>query len=298
MSTSVPSTRSPPMVSAGDLKIAMWTLSTISTLFLCSRFIVRIRSKGRLMFKDYSLVLALPMLFVALGLLHNIVDALYQLEGSVLDPTHQTEFRASGDPQRLTTVIELLWIVIYCVKLCFLTQFKLYRPPYAYVNANLTKFYWATTMICTGALVWTILVPVILCPNPVISFPVFLIRLAKLPRPQALIDGGFKTLSLFAMIVAAMRLSYQYDTETKRINYIAVIFWLVIEANVALIMASITSYRSLLVDHLKKTGRINKVRLSHELESNHSRQAPRWRALTRAEMPRPMPSLSLHSNAV
>ncbi|PVI04084.1 hypothetical protein DM02DRAFT_651894 [Periconia macrospinosa] len=298
MSSPSTPTRSSPIVLATTFQITMWTLSIISTLFLASRFAIRVSAKGRLMLKDYSLVFAIPMLFIAAGLLHTILAALYQLEDPVLDIAHQNAFRTAGNTSRLTAVIELLWIVIYCVKFCFLAQFKLYRPPYAYVNAYLTKSYWVMVAICAVSLVFTIIVPIVLCPNQehcryaeqsgnsawevivtvldiitdllVIILPIFLIRLAKTPLLHALIDGAFKTLSIFAIIIAVIRLALQYDTKSRHVNYITVIYLLVIEATIALIMASITSYRTVLLDYLKKTGRIQKVKLSNGLEEPRS----------------------------
>lgn len=141
----------------------MWALSVVATLFVLSRFAIRVSVKGRLVMKDYPLVLAVPVLFIALGLLQTILPAVLQMG----DQFHGTDTAHSIDlsTSRLTAIIEMLWIVIYCVKFCFLAQFKLYRPPYAYVNVNLTRCYWVMMVVCFVAFVLTIVVPAILCPN-------------------------------------------------------------------------------------------------------------------------------------
>jgi hypothetical protein len=61
----------------------------------------------------------------------------------------------------------------------------------------------------------------------------------------------FKCLSIFAIASAACRLAFQYNTEARRIDYVSLTLWLVIEAAVAVIAASISSYRVVVLDYLK-----------------------------------------------
>jgi uncharacterized membrane protein len=68
---------------------------------------------------------------------------------------------------------------------------------------------------------------------------------------HAAINTLFKSLSVFAMASAACRLGLQYNTETRRIDYVSLTFWLLIEAAVAVIAASISSYRVVVLDYLK-----------------------------------------------
>lgn len=60
----------------------------------------------------------------------------------------------------------------------------------------------------------------------------------------------FKGLSIFNIVVAAVRLAIQWDKEERRIQYVSVAFLLVVEVTVAIIMVSISSYRVLFLDRL------------------------------------------------
>jgi hypothetical protein len=134
----------------------------LSALFLASRFVVRFWKKGQLVLSEYFLIIALLALFVGTGLLHSTRDELYQLSSA--EPFGNTQPRAHTAP-RFTAAIELLWVTIYCVKASFLAQFKFHKPLYAYVSPRLTRYYWAAIAICGSALLFTIVVPIVVCPN-------------------------------------------------------------------------------------------------------------------------------------
>ncbi|KAF2465613.1 uncharacterized protein BDR25DRAFT_239503 [Lindgomyces ingoldianus] len=172
----------------------------------------------------------------------------------------------------------MLWTTIYCVKFCFLAQFKFHKPPYAYVSKHLTRYYWSSIGICSAAVLVTLIQPIILCPNSdrcryfrdastvslemtvtaldiitdifVISIPISLIYMANFTRLHTIINACFKCLSIFPIVVATARLALQYRAETRNINYIWVTFLLVVEAATAMIMASISSYRVVIIDYL------------------------------------------------
>jgi hypothetical protein len=132
------------------LQITIWALCVVSTFFLGSRLAIRMSRKGRILVYDYFLIAALPMLFMASGLLSTHADPDLSFHGSTF---------------RLTAAIEVLWIAIYCVKFCFLAQFKFYKPPYAYVNVHLTRYYWTTVCIYSAGFLFTIIQPIVLCPS-------------------------------------------------------------------------------------------------------------------------------------
>lgn len=132
-----------------------------ATLFLASRVALRIWKRGKLTVGDYILVASLPMLFTASGLLHSVSNAIYSIDG----PGTYASSDWNLVPQRLTAAIELLWIAIYCVKMCFLAQLKFYKPPYAYVNVQLTRYYWATVGLCSMGFMFTVSQPIVLCPD-------------------------------------------------------------------------------------------------------------------------------------
>ena len=74
--------------------------------------------------------------------------------------------------------------------------------------------------------------------------------MANLTRSHAIINWSFKSLSIFATIVAATRLALQYNAHADRIQYVTLVFLLVVETAVAIIMASISSYRAVVLDQL------------------------------------------------
>lgn len=116
------------------------------------------------MTNDYFLVAALPALYLGTGLLQSTVGTLYVSRTDLASARGYLAHPASAVP-RLTAAIELLWLSIYCVKACFLAQFKFNEPPYAYVSTHLTRYYWALIGICTTAYLFTFVQPIILCPD-------------------------------------------------------------------------------------------------------------------------------------
>lgn len=66
-------------------------------------------------------------------------------------------------------------------------------------------------------------------------------------RFQTVMHAGFKCLSVFMIAVGITRLVMQYDSQTRRIDHLWTAFWLVTEAVVALVMASVTSWRHVLL---------------------------------------------------
>lgn len=112
------------------------------------------------MLNDYFLVAALPLLYIGVGLLQATSTALFSFGaqtsplGAVVPP---------NTARQLTAAIELLWIVIFSVKLCFLAQFKFHKPPYAYVSVRLTRYYWACITLCVIGGLYAIIQPIVLC---------------------------------------------------------------------------------------------------------------------------------------
>jgi hypothetical protein len=114
------------------------------------------------MANDYFLVVALPALYIGAGLLQSCFKVLLLYESSMWQADQEIRRAAP----RLTASIEMLWITIYCVKFCFLAQFKFHKPPYAYVSIYLTRYYWASIGISAAALLFTLIQPLILCSSP------------------------------------------------------------------------------------------------------------------------------------
>jgi hypothetical protein len=75
--------------------------------------------------------------------------------------------------------------------------------------------------------------------------------MANLTSPHAIINTTFKSLSACTIAIASTRLVYQHNAKYDRIDYLQLTFWLVVEAAIALIAASIASYRVVVLDYFK-----------------------------------------------
>jgi len=83
----------------------------------------------------------------------------------------------------------------------------------------------------------------------VVSIPVVLIRMANFTLLRAALNAGFKSLSVFVIAVAVTRLAFLCDRRSQN-DQIAIILWLMVEANVAIVAASVSSYRVVVLDYL------------------------------------------------
>ncbi|KAH6633138.1 hypothetical protein C7974DRAFT_165700 [Boeremia exigua] len=84
------------------------------------------------------------------------------------------------------------------------------------------------------------------------SIPVMLIRMANFTMSRAIVNTTFKSLSAFVVTIAITRLAFLCDAESQNADYTTTIFWLMVEAAVALIAASVSSYRVVLLDVICK----------------------------------------------
>ena len=88
----------------------------------------------------------------------------------------------------------------------------------------------------------------------VISIPVSLIWMANFTISRAIINTSFKSLSILTVAFASCRLAFQYDSKARSVDYVSLSFWLAAEAAVAVIAASISSYRIVVLDYLTELG--------------------------------------------
>jgi hypothetical protein len=141
----------------------MWTLCAVALLFLASRFAVRASTKGRLMGNDYFLVAAVPFLLAGCSLLQSVILQLSWIEDTIISQDGAALSQHTDASRRLVAAMVLIWIAIYCVKFCYLAQFKFYKPPYAYVVMALTRYYWIAIGLCSVGFLFTIVQPIVLC---------------------------------------------------------------------------------------------------------------------------------------
>jgi hypothetical protein len=94
--------------------------------------------------------------------------------------------------------------------------------------------------------------------------------MANFTRSHTMINAWFKSLSVCTIAMAATRLALQYDGSSHHIRYVTLTFWLVVEAAVAIIMASISSYRVVLLDYLAER------KMQHSLRSGRPKPYRPW----------------------
>ena len=115
------------------------------------------------MINDYFLIVALPTLYVGVGLLQSTMDGLYPPTDQRISELQPDDLVASDTSKRFPAAIEMLWISIFSVKFCFLAQFKFHKPPYAYVSVQLTRYYWVVISLCTIGFLYAVIQPIVIC---------------------------------------------------------------------------------------------------------------------------------------
>lgn len=88
---------------------------------------------------------------------------------------------------------------------------------------------------------------------PVISVPVILLWRVRISLRRKLALGGVLSLSIFTIIVSIVRIAGA-DLPNGLVDSIWVNFWLQVEAAVAVVIVSITAYRSLFVSDKSSNG--------------------------------------------
>jgi hypothetical protein len=66
---------------------------------------------------------------------------------------------------------------------------------------------------------------------------------------RAALNAGFKSLSVFVVAVAVTRLAFLCGRRSQN-DQTVTILWLIVEANVAIVAASVSSYRVVVLDYM------------------------------------------------
>ncbi|KAL5453278.1 hypothetical protein PMIN06_005539 [Paraphaeosphaeria minitans] len=173
----------------------------------------------------YFLVAGAPMLLARFALLQSAIHQLYWAE-ETLTETPTALLEPTDASRRLVAAIELIWIAIYCVKACYLSQFKLYKPPVGFLFTIVQPIVLcATREQCryidgSNNRSWEVAITVvdIVTDVVVMSIPILLVHMANHVRPYTIANFVFKSLSIFSIVVAATRLALHYDSTVGRIR--------------------------------------------------------------------------------
>ncbi|MCJ1245486.1 hypothetical protein MMC30_002690 [Trapelia coarctata] len=298
----------PPAPSSYQLRIPptaftafITTFLTLAILSALSRIFLRLRYTRSLLLDDYFLLYAVLSLVAAGALTYGIKDLVYlQIYVGLgwTPPDADLIPRMLVFEKRVQAASALAWSSLYAVKFSFLFFFRtLVR------RVRGLKVLWGVVMGCVvvGAMA-SVPLAFIICANfsdeymqycsissqlaneriylatttaldiatdlLIISIPIALLYPMQLPLAQKLALGIMLCLSFFMMIIAIIRTALAPLPDNKVIDTSWLIFWEGIEATTAIIMVSLTAFRSLFgQERMRRRERERRKRKSEKRES-------------------------------
>lgn len=262
--------------------VASIVLFVLSVIFAIGRIAIRLRYQKSLAIDDAFLIFAVVCLIVALGLLFACLSSTYLLEALITgDPNVIIPADIIDQVQwfrKLSTAfLVLTFTTIFAVKFSFLFLFKsLIR------NVRNMNIYWWIVVVTTAA-VWAfgvvenflpcptfgprsltcaqgseypkalgwsaaIIVQDVLTDLMIIVIPILLLWRVQIKLQQKLALGFSLCLSIIMIITAIVQIS-GIHAPANTIDVVWEIFWQLMEACIAVIMVSLTAFRSLFVAH-------------------------------------------------
>ncbi|KAF2155458.1 hypothetical protein K461DRAFT_266730 [Myriangium duriaei CBS 260.36] len=241
-------------------QIGVGILTGIAIGCFVLRMIVRIKYQKRILLDDAFLIFAILCLCPATGILYHICYFLYLHAAASLCPQAiQEALKHYNDLLRLQqetyAYLALIWTATFSVKLCFLAFM---RPMVRHLTAT-NRYYWFIVGFTIISWAFCIVEPFANCPHfgkdaikcftssTIVSLPIILLRHTTLSKSTRFGLTTFLCLSIFMAICAVIRIAC--------INYrggeddVWEFFWQHVEGAVAVMMASITMFRTLFVPH-------------------------------------------------
>ncbi|MCJ1252195.1 hypothetical protein MMC30_009442, partial [Trapelia coarctata] len=276
------------------LQGAIGTVYGIAVLTLATRTIIRIHTRRRLYIDDAFLLFSFLCLTCATGLVFTFLRNMFISEASRVDPdaviTLEDLVKLTNSMAIVDTFLALAWTTTFCVKFSFLALFRLLIHR---VSGPITIYYWCVVGFTTITWAFIVSESFILCPyfgletirclpEPprtlslslttvitildistdvmIISIACLILRKIRIKPSQKFGIGAFLCLSV-AMILAATTRAAGY-----RLNGVLdltwEIFWQYTEAGIAVIMGSLTAFRTLFVQ--------GTLKVSHEKKPSYS----------------------------
>jgi hypothetical protein len=262
-------------------KVATNILLGIAILSVIGRVGLKIHHRRSFLADDYILFFGTACLIAGTAVLFYQLDTLYLGPAIQADPelvfyldAHDLNELIYNEIKYLDTFFSLLWTATFSVKFSFLAFF------WKLVNAaeNLRIFY-RVTIVCTF-IAWGFIIcqPFIICPyfgwrsvkcyqQPntrlynaliitgtvldiitdlmIVIIPILVLRRSPLKSRQKVAVGTFLSLSTVMIIVSITRSTKIHGPPNVPINVTWAIFWTHIEASVAIIMVSLTAFRTI-----------------------------------------------------
>ncbi|KAF2108329.1 hypothetical protein BDV96DRAFT_587616 [Lophiotrema nucula] len=267
-------------------EVLIWTFLGLSILATASRFAIRIKSRGRLVLDDYFLIPALLATCVTAPLLNKALPGIYVTEavgakGNI--SLNASDIEALAENMKWTFVYTCTsWTTIFCVKYSFLAFFHGMITP---VFIHLTRYFWFVVGYCIVTFVLCLVEPLAICHSwgkaslhqcsnqpfalimaiglvvllldiigdiMIISIPLLILSMTGLRPAQKAVLGSSLCLSVVMIVIAGIRTGEFRSGSRHQMDFLWGMFWQFIEGAVAILMASVTVYRSVFVDAHRK----------------------------------------------
>lgn len=262
-------------------QVALGVLTGLALLCFVARMTIRLKYHKKLGLDDVFLIIAAASLIASTGILYHICYFLYLHSAALLAPQvlpilldHFTELLQLHE--MVYPFLALIWTATYAVKACFLAFM---RPLVWHISRAVNWYYWFIVVFCTISWAFVVAEPFIICPyfgldavqcfsssvdnartlGPtilvtildilsdamVVSIPIIVLRSSLLSRSTKIGLGTFLCLSIVMAIFAIIRIAGFYYNGLE--DDIWEFFWQHAEGSVAVMMASVTAFRTLFV---------------------------------------------------
>ncbi|VUC29378.1 unnamed protein product, partial [Clonostachys rosea] len=265
-------------------KVSVGVLFGISMASALARAAIRLKMRQGLWLDDYLLFFAALLLIANVGFMYYICDEIYLATVVRADSTLIFQLPAAELTHMIDHAVQenaatliLAWTATFFVKFSFLAFFKMLIRQVA----GIKKYYWGIVIFTIFTWLFLICEPFILCPHfgiksltcfdqsqnllyvsmtglitgldvltdvLIVTIPIFILRRVKLRLRQKIALGAFLCLSLMMAIMAIIRVSG--ITGVAGVDIPWTFFWQFTEASVAVLMGSLTAFRTLLVGHV------------------------------------------------
>ncbi|KAK3984616.1 hypothetical protein QBC44DRAFT_353531 [Cladorrhinum sp. PSN332] len=264
-----------------EFRIALFVLAGISICFFLARMFIRIRYHKRLLLDDFFLILAACSMCAGTGLIYHISYFLYMHTAASqipeLFPYLVANYKSLlGMHTTVFPLLALMWTTIYAVKACFLVFM---RPLVWHISKWVNRYYWFIVWFCVLCWGFVVAQPFITCPYfgeeaikcfaynvdkgrsfaliilvtvldivtdlMVVSLPIIILRRSRLSAATKFGLGVFLSLSIVMCIFAAVRAGGYHYNNVEDDTW--AFFWMQAEGVVAIMMASLTAFRTLFI---------------------------------------------------
>ncbi|KAI1384154.1 uncharacterized protein F4822DRAFT_62673 [Hypoxylon trugodes] len=262
-------------------QVAVGVLTGLALCCFIARMAIRLTYQKQLRLDDAFLLLAAACLCAATGILYHICYFLYLHSAALYVPQVLPYILRDyeellGLQKKVYPFLALSWTTTYSVKGCFLAFM---RPLVWHISRAVNQYCWFIVIFCVISWAFAVSDPFIICPYfglegvqcfsstvdqkktlgltaavtaldilsdiMVISIPIIILRGSFLSRSTKFGLGVFLCLSIFMAICAIIRISGFFYKGFE--DDVWEFFWQQTEGAVAVMMASITAFRTLFV---------------------------------------------------